>query len=173
MRGPRVWSLVALLAAFSVFGCSDDGGGEANNGEPDASVEGDAGPSADADEEEEVWQPPEPKVHGISISPTEVTVAEADDGDDMMDQVAIFIEDFQGTVDDVDVFVETPGGEVSARKQDVVVTPTQIELVNVRKRWLRGLEPGDYDVGTTVESDAGESVTEWGLATVTIVEEWE
>ncbi|MFP4599918.1 MAG: hypothetical protein ACLFVJ_16795 [Persicimonas sp.] len=169
MRGLRICGLVALWAVFGMFGCSDDGGGEANNGEPDAGVEGDVGPSTDA--EEEVWQSPEPEVRGMSISPIEITVAEADDGDGMMDQVAIFIENFQGAIDDVDVFVETPDGEVSARKQDVVATPTQIELVNVRKRWFRGLDPGEYDVGATVESDAGESVTEWGLATITIVEE--
>ena len=158
-----------MLAVFGVAGCSDDG----NNGTDgaDASADADSGSTNDAEEEEEVWTPPEPKVHGMSISPTTITVAEADDGDGTMAQVAIFVEDFQGSITQVDAFVETPTGEENAPKQDFLVTSSQIELLNVRMRWFRGLEPGEYNLGVSIESDAGESVKKYELATVTIVEE--
>jgi hypothetical protein len=112
-----------------------------------------------------------PDIVSMEVSPSTVSRSQMSGMTDRFVDISITVADFEGGISDADAFIQLPGGDQDAAKDDfTIVGSNTIELTGVDFTWFSGLEPGDYQVGATVVSDAGERVQELDLTTVSITE---
>ncbi len=108
-----------------------------------------------------------PDIVSMTVSPSSIPQSDTGMTDETID-VTITVADFAGQITGADVFLQLQGEEREAVKDDFVVEGNTVELVGITKSFFSGLQPGDYQLGATVVSDAGERVQELDLATVSI-----
>lgn len=109
-----------------------------------------------------------PDIVSLTINPSSIPQSDTGMTDETID-ATIVVADFTGQITDADIFLQLGGGETrEAVKDDFVVEGSTIELVGIQKSFFGNLEPGDYQLGATVVSDAGERVQELDLTTVSI-----
>lgn len=108
-----------------------------------------------------------PRIVTVSVNPSTI---EYNRYTGPMD-VSILIEGFEGEIVEADVFIQLPPGSPrDAQKTSFSADLRAIELHGIDKTWFTNLEPGTYDLGASVTSDAGESIEQLDLATVTITD---
>lgn len=108
-----------------------------------------------------------PRIVTVSVSPSTI---EFNRYNGSM-EVSILIENFDGEIVEADAFIQLPPGSPrDAQKSSFTADLRAIELHGIDKTWFQGLEPGTYHLGASVTSDAGESIEQLDLATVTITD---
>ncbi len=138
-------ALLALLA-LTVFGCGDDLAG---------------GPS----------------VESMTITPNTIAVSDTGMTDEFF-SVTVQVAGFTEPVDagSTRVFYSDGASDVEGIYGSSALAGSTIQLGNIATSWFQGQPAGTYELGVTVQSEAdssgrpAESVTEFGLATVTITE---
>lgn len=109
----------------------------------------------------------EPRVVTVSVEPSTI---EYNHYNGLMD-VSILIANFEGEIVDADAFIQLfPDPARDAPKTSFSADVSAIELQDVPKTWFQGLPPGTYQIGARVVSDAGESIEQLDLATVTVTD---
>jgi hypothetical protein len=103
----------------------------------------------------------------VNVSPSSIPQNDTGMTDETID-VSMTVAGFAGQITEADVFLQLQNNERDAQKDDFVVEGNTIELVGITKSFFGNLDPGDYQLGATVTSDAGEFVQELDLATVSI-----
>lgn len=138
-----------LEDGFPNHSCTEDGCLAAND-------EADAGTDAEGSF---------PSISALNVVPSSVSQAEVASVDW---DVSITITDFEGAITEADAFIQLDGDSRSSGHGEFEVSGDTVTLVDVNQAWFQGLEPGTYDLGASIVSDAGEEVTQLDLATVTI-----
>ncbi len=105
------------------------------------------------------------EIVSVSVSPTSVSQSDAAATDW---QVSMTVVGFEGAIVDADAFIQIGADTRSTNRDTFEVSGNTIELVGVERSWFGGLEPGSYQIGANVVTDAGEDVTQLDMATVTI-----
>ena len=142
----RLRTLLAIALAFVMFGCGDDLAG---------------GPS----------------VTDMTITPSTIAVSDTGMTDEFF-SVQIQVAGFSEPVDAAStrVFFSDGATDIEGIYGSSSLVGTTIQLDRIATSWFQGQTPGSYELGVTVQSvadDSGrpaESVTEFGLASVTITE---
>jgi|GEM_PF-3505341 len=109
----------------------------------------------------------EPRIVTVSVEPSTI---EYNHYNGSMN-VSILIANFEGAIVDADAFIQLfPDPSRDAPKTSFSADINAIELQDVPKTWFQGLPPGTYQIGARVVSDAGESIEQLDLATVTVTD---
>ncbi|QDG53163.1 hypothetical protein FIV42_21175 [Persicimonas caeni] len=109
-----------------------------------------------------------PDIVSVTVSPSTISQNQTAGMTDQFFDIQVTVADFAGQIEDADVFIQLQGDERFAAKEGFEATGNTIDITGVRYAWFVDLEPGDYNIGARVVSDAGESVQELDLATVRV-----
>jgi hypothetical protein len=109
-----------------------------------------------------------PDIVSVTVSPSTISQNQSAGMTDQIFDITVTVADFAGEIEDADVFIQLQGEEEEAAKEGFEVNGNIISITGVRYAWFTGLEPGDYNIGARVVSDAGESVQELDLETVRV-----
>lgn len=108
-----------------------------------------------------------PSIVSVNLSPSTIQVNRYNG----TMNVSIIIDGFEGEIVEADVFIQIPPDSPRDAQKDSITADTgAVILHGVAKTWFQGLEPGLYNIGASVTSNAGETIEQLDLATVTITE---
>lgn len=109
-----------------------------------------------------------PRIVTVSVEPSSI---ETNRYNGPMDNVSILIADFEGEIVEADVFIQlSPDPPKDAENDSFTAEGDTIVLNGIGKAWFQGLPADTYRIGARVVSDAGESIEQLDLATVTVTD---